>query len=143
MVMKKPERCCIARRRGHRRDPAGNETSGRSRPNPRRERALRTRSWSTAPSPTGPEGKPSRKSLTGRRQGDGGGTPRDLLRRRRPEAAVDAMDSPVILEGQRYGGSIITEAGNDPKVAAPVGIVAFALDEGESCASIEQALRPA
>jgi hypothetical protein len=34
----------------------------------------------------------------------------------------------------------ITEAGNHPKVAALVYIAAFALDEGESCASIEQAV---
>jgi pimeloyl-ACP methyl ester carboxylesterase len=53
-------------------------------------------------------------------------------------AAIDAMDGPVVLVGHSYGGSIITEAGNDPKVAALVYIAAFALDEGESCASIEQ-----
>src|SRR5258706_7951341 len=52
-------------------------------------------------------------------------------------AAVDAMDGPVIIVGHSYGGSIITEAGNDPKVKALVYIAAFALDEGESCASIE------
>jgi pimeloyl-ACP methyl ester carboxylesterase len=55
-------------------------------------------------------------------------------------AAVDAMNGPVVLVGHSYGGSIITEAGNDPKVAALVYIAAFALDDGESCASIEQAL---
>jgi pimeloyl-ACP methyl ester carboxylesterase len=55
-------------------------------------------------------------------------------------AAIDAMGGPVVLVGHSYGGSIITEAGNDPKVAALVYIAAFALDEGESCASIEQAL---
>ena len=52
-------------------------------------------------------------------------------------AAIDAMDGPVVLVGHSYGGSIITEAGNDPKVSALVYIAAFALDEGESCASIE------
>jgi pimeloyl-ACP methyl ester carboxylesterase len=55
-------------------------------------------------------------------------------------AAIDAMDGPVVLVGHSYGGSIITEAGNDPKVFALVYIAAFALDDGESCASIEQAL---
>ena len=55
-------------------------------------------------------------------------------------AAIDAMDGPVVIVGHSYGGSIITEAGNDPKVAALVYIAAFALDEGESCASIEQAV---
>jgi pimeloyl-ACP methyl ester carboxylesterase len=56
------------------------------------------------------------------------------------KAAVDAMGGPVVIVGHSYGGSIITEAGNDPKVSALVYIAAFALDDGESCASIEQAL---
>jgi pimeloyl-ACP methyl ester carboxylesterase len=57
------------------------------------------------------------------------------------KAAIDAMGGPVVLVGHSYGGSIITEAGNHPNVAALVYIAAFALDEGESCASIEQACR--
>src|ERR1700678_4055018 len=56
------------------------------------------------------------------------------------KAALDAMDGPVVLVGHSYGGSVLTEAGNHPKVAALVYIAAFALDEGESCASIEQAV---
>jgi pimeloyl-ACP methyl ester carboxylesterase len=56
------------------------------------------------------------------------------------KAAIDAMGGPVVLVGHSYGGSIISEAGNNPNVAALVYIAAFALDEGESCASIEQAL---
>src|SRR5579862_7569164 len=56
------------------------------------------------------------------------------------KAAIDAMGGPVVLVGHSYGGSIITEAGNHPDVAALVYIAAFALDEGESCASIETAL---
>src|SRR5271155_4239995 len=56
------------------------------------------------------------------------------------KAAIDAMGGPVVLVGHSYGGSIITEAGNDANVAALVYIAAFALDDGESCASIEQAL---
>src|ERR1700683_3972844 len=55
-------------------------------------------------------------------------------------AAVDAMDGPVVIVGHSYGGSIITEAGNDPKVSVLVYIATFALDDGESCASIEQAV---
>jgi len=55
------------------------------------------------------------------------------------KAAIDAMGGPVVLVGHSYGGSIVTEAGNHPNVAALVYIAAFALDEGESCASIEQA----
>src|SRR6202047_3942843 len=56
------------------------------------------------------------------------------------KAAIDAMGGPVVLVGHSYGGSIITEAGNNPNVAALVYIAAFALDEGESCASIETAV---
>jgi len=56
------------------------------------------------------------------------------------KAAIDAMGGPVVLVGHSYGGSIISEAGNNPNVAALVYIAAFALDEGESCASIEQAV---
>ena len=56
------------------------------------------------------------------------------------KAALDAMDGPVVIVGHSYGGSVITEAGNHSKVAALVYIAAFALDAGESCASIEQAV---
>src|SRR6202453_5541344 len=56
------------------------------------------------------------------------------------KAAIDAMGGPVVLVGHSYGGSVITEAGNHPSVKALVYIAAFALDEGESCASIEQAV---
>jgi pimeloyl-ACP methyl ester carboxylesterase len=59
---------------------------------------------------------------------------------RSTKAAIEAMGGPVVLVGHSYGGSIITEAGNHPNVGALVYIAAFALDEGESCASIEQAL---
>src|SRR5260221_6747398 len=60
--------------------------------------------------------------------------------KRYTKAAIDARDGQVVLVGHSYGGSVITEAGNHPKVGALVYIAAFALDEGESCASIEQAL---
>jgi pimeloyl-ACP methyl ester carboxylesterase len=56
------------------------------------------------------------------------------------KAAIDAMGGPVVLVGHSYGGSVITEAGNHPSVKALVYIAAFALDAGESCASIEQAV---
>src|ERR1700722_2375382 len=56
------------------------------------------------------------------------------------KAAIDAMGGPVVLVGHSYGGAIITEDGNDSKVAALVYIAAFALDEGESCASTETAV---
>ena len=43
-----------------------------------------------------------------------------------------AQDAPAILVGNSYGGAVITEAGNDPKVAGLVYITAFAPDKGES-----------
>src|SRR5919197_252030 len=49
---------------------------------------------------------------------------------------VNAVDGPVILVGHSYGGAVITEAGNDPKVAGLVYIAAFAPDRGESVASL-------
>jgi pimeloyl-ACP methyl ester carboxylesterase len=39
---------------------------------------------------------------------------------------------PVVLVGHSYGGSVISEAGADPKVVALVYIAAFAPDVGES-----------
>jgi pimeloyl-ACP methyl ester carboxylesterase len=50
--------------------------------------------------------------------------------------AIAAQDGPVILVGHSYGGAVVTEAGNDPKVAAVVYIAAFAPDAGESVASL-------
>jgi len=58
-------------------------------------------------------------------------------------AVIDRQSGPVVLVGHSYGGAIITEAGNHPKVAALVYIAAFGLDIGESCATIEQGLPPA
>jgi pimeloyl-ACP methyl ester carboxylesterase len=48
---------------------------------------------------------------------------------------IDAQDGPVLLVGHSYGGAIITEAGNNPKVAGLVYVAAFAPDRGESAAS--------
>ena len=45
-------------------------------------------------------------------------------------------DGPVILVGHSYGGAVITEAGNDSRVAGLVYIAAFAPDKGESVASL-------
>jgi pimeloyl-ACP methyl ester carboxylesterase len=36
------------------------------------------------------------------------------------KALIDRQSGPVVLVGHSYGGSVITEAGNDPKVAALV-----------------------
>ncbi len=47
-----------------------------------------------------------------------------------------AQNGPVILVGHSYGGVVITEAGNDPKVAGLVYIAAFAPDKGESVSAL-------
>jgi pimeloyl-ACP methyl ester carboxylesterase len=59
------------------------------------------------------------------------------------KAVIDRQSGPVVLVGHSYGGSVITEAGNDPKVFALVYIAAFAPDAGESPATIEKDLAPA
>ena len=49
---------------------------------------------------------------------------------------IDAQDGPVLLVGHSYGGAIITEAGNNPKVAGLVYVAAFAPDTGESSGAL-------
>ena len=49
---------------------------------------------------------------------------------------LDAQDGPVVLVGHSYGGVVITEAGNHPKVTGLVYIAAFAPDKGESVSSL-------
>ncbi len=57
----------------------------------------------------------------------------DLAATRR---VIARHNGPVILVGHSYGGAVITEAGNDPRVAGLVYIAAFAPDKGESVASL-------
>ncbi len=45
---------------------------------------------------------------------------------------LNEIDGPVILAGHSWGGTVITEAGNDPKVKALVFVAAFAPDAGQS-----------
>lgn len=45
---------------------------------------------------------------------------------------LDRQDGPTILVGHSYGGTVITEAGIDPKVAGLVYVSALAPDAGES-----------
>jgi pimeloyl-ACP methyl ester carboxylesterase len=45
---------------------------------------------------------------------------------------IGAQSEPVILVGHSYGGAVITEAGNDPKVAALVYIAGFVPDQDAS-----------
>lgn len=49
---------------------------------------------------------------------------------------IHAQKGQVILVGHSYGGAVITEAGNDPQVAALVYIAAFVPDKGESVAAL-------
>jgi pimeloyl-ACP methyl ester carboxylesterase len=49
---------------------------------------------------------------------------------------IGQANGPVVLVGHSYGGVVITEAGNDPKVSKLVYIAAFAPDKGESVASL-------
>ena len=49
---------------------------------------------------------------------------------------IAAQNDSVILVGHSYGGAVITEAGNDPKVIGLVYITAFAPDKGESVQSL-------
>ncbi len=50
--------------------------------------------------------------------------------------AIASQNGPVILVGHSYGGAVITEAGNDPKVVGLVYVAAFAPDRGESVSTL-------
>ena len=50
--------------------------------------------------------------------------------------AIASAKHPVILVGHSYGGAVITEAGNDPKVQRLVYLAAFAPEAGESVATL-------
>jgi pimeloyl-ACP methyl ester carboxylesterase len=45
---------------------------------------------------------------------------------------INVQDGPVLLVGHSYGGAVITEAGNNPKVVGLVYVAAFAPEEGET-----------
>jgi pimeloyl-ACP methyl ester carboxylesterase len=55
---------------------------------------------------------------------------------------INIQDGPVLLVGHSYGGAVITEAGNNPKVAGLVYVAAFAPDEGETLAGMAQKFPP-
>ena len=46
--------------------------------------------------------------------------------------AIALQDGSVLLVGHSYGGAVITEAGNDPKVIGLVYVAAFAPNDGEA-----------
>ncbi len=56
--------------------------------------------------------------------------------------AIALQDGPVILVGHSYGGVVITDAGNDPKVVGLVYVAAFAPGDGESITSISKPYPP-
>jgi len=57
--------------------------------------------------------------------------------------ALALETGPVVLVGHSYGGAVISEAGNDPKVTALVYVAAFAPDAGQSAGSLNASVAPA
>ncbi|WET03064.1 alpha/beta hydrolase [Flavobacterium sp. YJ01] len=57
--------------------------------------------------------------------------------------ALDKQDGPTILVGHSWGGTVITEAGNHPKVAALVYVAALQPDNGENSIQWLQTAPPA
>ena len=49
---------------------------------------------------------------------------------------IDQQTGPVVLVGHSYGGSVITEAGADPKVSALVYVAALQPDKGEASGQV-------
>jgi len=50
--------------------------------------------------------------------------------------AIASMDGPVLLAAHSYGGVVITEAGNDPKVVGLLYVDALIPDDGQSAADV-------
>src|SRR2546422_5508946 len=57
--------------------------------------------------------------------------------------AIARLDGPVILVGHSYGGAVISEGGNDPKVIGLVYVAAFAPDAGEAVGELWKEFPPA
>jgi pimeloyl-ACP methyl ester carboxylesterase len=53
--------------------------------------------------------------------------------------ALNEVEGPVVLVGHSWGGAVITEAGNDPKVKALVYVAAFAPAAGETLGELVNA----
>ena len=53
---------------------------------------------------------------------------------------LDLQDGPVVLVGHSYGGQIITDAGNDPKVKSLVYVAALMPDVGDSVLSLAKTM---
>src|SRR5262249_17601280 len=54
--------------------------------------------------------------------------------------AIDRADGDVVLVGHSWGGSVITEAGADPRWKALVYVAAFAPDKGETAGSLAESV---
>lgn len=59
------------------------------------------------------------------------------------KVVLDKQDGPTILVGHSWGGTVITEAGNHPKVSALVYVAAFQPDQGENTVQWLQTAPPA
>src|SRR6266478_5345865 len=57
--------------------------------------------------------------------------------------AMARLDGQVILVGHSYGGAVISEVGNDPKVVGLVYVAAFAPDVGEAVGELGKEFPPA
>jgi pimeloyl-ACP methyl ester carboxylesterase len=57
--------------------------------------------------------------------------------------AIARLDGQVILVGHSYGGAVISEGGNDPKVVGLVYVAAFAPDVGEAVGELGKEFLPA
>ncbi|NKK73985.1 alpha/beta fold hydrolase [Rhizobium leguminosarum bv. viciae] len=56
------------------------------------------------------------------------------------KSVLDQQDGDVVLVGHSYGGTIITAAGDDPKVKALVYVAALQPEKGESTAQLLQSM---
>src|SRR5262245_18355160 len=54
--------------------------------------------------------------------------------------AIERADGDVVLVGHSWGGSVITEAGSDPRLKALVYVAAFAPDKGETAGSLSESV---
>ena len=56
------------------------------------------------------------------------------------QRAIDLVKGKVILVGHSWGGMVITQAGNDPKVVGLVYLAAYGPDSGESLSAVSLSL---
>jgi len=57
--------------------------------------------------------------------------------------AIASVDGPVLLVGHSWAGIVITEAGNDPKVARLLYVCAFTPSDGQSLTDVAKTFPPA